>query len=190
MGKSSSGKDTIFRALKRDENLNLKPIITYTTRPKRINETDGGEYYFINETIIDAYRNKGKVIEERIYNTVNGKWHYCTIDDGQINLDAHDYILIVTLESYENLKKYFGEEIIIPIYIKVEDGDRLLRAIAREKRQVNPNYNELCRRFLADNADFSDEKLKLSNINNIYENNNLEACIDEVKKYIITHKYM
>ena len=47
MGKSSSGKDTIFKELKDDTDLNLKPIISYTTRPKRVSETQGIEYFFI-----------------------------------------------------------------------------------------------------------------------------------------------
>jgi guanylate kinase len=48
MGKSSSGKDTIFRKLLQQENLQLKPIILYTTRPIRKNEKQGREYHFTN----------------------------------------------------------------------------------------------------------------------------------------------
>ena len=33
MGKSSSGKDNIFKALVGDKELNLKTVIMYTTRP-------------------------------------------------------------------------------------------------------------------------------------------------------------
>lgn len=185
MGKSSSGKDTIFKALRDDKTLMLKPIITYTTRPKRINETDGVEYYFVNEDVLEGYKRSGKIIEERVYNTINGKWYYSTIDDGQVELEKYNYILIATLESYQNLKKYFGDNNVVAFYINVEDGERLERAIRREKGQMNPNYNEVCRRFLADNEDFSEDKLKKCNIHDFYNNLNLKKCIHDIKNDVL-----
>ncbi len=184
MGKSSTGKDTIFEALKNDRALNLKPIVPYTTRPKRTNERDGETYYFINKDTLDNYNKQGKIIEKRCYETINGLWYYATIDDGQIDLEYNNYIIIVTLEAYSNLVKYFSKENIIPIYIEVEDGLRLERALSREKKQSQPNYEELCRRFLADNKDFSDELLNINSINKRYKNLDLEQCIDAIKSAI------
>ncbi|SUY48305.1 guanylate kinase [Clostridium putrefaciens] len=188
MGKSSSGKDTIFKQLQNDDDLKLKPIITYTTRPKRVNETNGVEYYFIDEDILESYKTKDKVIEQRIYNTVNGDWYYATLDDGQINLDMHDYILIVTLEAYKNLKFYFGEESIFPLYVTLDDGIRLERALKREREQNNPNYDELCRRFLADNIDFNIDKLEDCGVNKHYKNDDLKECICKIKYDILNVK--
>ena len=42
----------------------------------------------------------------------------------------------------------------IGIYIEVEDGVRLERALKREQQQASPKYAEMCRRFLADQDDF------------------------------------
>ena len=185
MGKSSSGKDTIFKEIRDDKDLNLKPVVSYTTRPKRINETQGVEYLFINEEQLDEFEKADKVIEKRVYHTVHGDWYYCTINDGQIDLNINNYLLITTLESYESLKKYYGEERVYPLYVDIEDGIRLERALEREKRQANPNYNELCRRFLADNQDFSQENLSKLNINKFYINEDLQECIDEIKNDIL-----
>ena len=93
----------------------------------------------------------------RAYNTKCGVWTYFTADDGQIDLEKKDYLVIGTLESFQALKKYFGEEKIVPIYIEVDDGVRLSRALEREQREKEPRYEEMCRRFLADSADFSEE---------------------------------
>ena len=184
MGKSSSGKDTIFRDLLKEDDLKLKPIVSYTTRPMRANEVEGREYYFINKTTLDAYETENKIIEQRVYQTVYGPWHYATIDDGQINLQIANYIMIVTLEAYKSLVKYFGQEYIVPIYIEVEDGIRLERAIRREREQAVPNYEEVCRRFLADSVDFSKEALKEANIQFFYQNIKLDDCMETIKKDI------
>lgn len=185
MGKSSSGKDTIFKEIKDDRDLNLKPIISYTTRPKRVSETQGIEYFFIDKDKLDELEKDNKVIEKRVYHTVHGDWYYCTINDGQIDLDRNDYLLITTLESYKSLRDYYGNDKVHPLYVDIEDGIRLERALQREKRQANPNYNELCRRFLADNKDFSEENLSNLSINKSYVNEDLYECINTIKKDIL-----
>lgn len=189
MGKSSSGKDTIFNKLKSDKDLGLKVIIPYTTRPKRNNEIDGITYNFVTKSVLDKYESDGKIIEKRVYNTVKGDWYYCTIDDGNIDINKNQYIIITTLEAYRNLQKYFGKDKIIPLYINVDDGIRLERALEREKMQESPNYDELCRRFLADSMDFSSEKLEECEIEKYYNNIDLNQCILQIKNDILKAIY-
>lgn len=178
MGKSASGKDTIYKKIK--ERLpELKTIVIYTTRPIRSNEKEGVDYHFVDENGLHELQESGKVIEYREYNTVHGIWTYFTVDDGQFDADV-DYIAIGTLESYKKLKEYFGEGRVIPIYVEVEDGLRLERALARERAQENPKYEEMCRRFLADTADFSPEKLKEVGITHKYFNVNMDKCVEEI----------
>jgi len=186
IGKSSSGKDTIFKELVEDEDLKLKPVITYTTRPIRHNESHGKQYYFIDEERLAKYNEAGSIIEKREYKTINGIWSYCTVDDGQIDLSQRvGYLLIVTLEAYKNLQKYFGKDQIVPLYITVDDGVRLERALKREQIQEKPNYDELCRRFLADSVDFHITKLQDCGIEKYYSNERLNECINSIKTGIL-----
>lgn len=185
MGKSSSGKDTIFKKLIEDKELGLKTIVGYTTRPMREGEAEGVEYHFIDEAALARLDAEGRIIELRAYNTVYGVWKYMTVDDGQIALDGDDnYLLIGTLESYEKVRNYFGRDKLIPLYINVDDGVRLQRALDREKTQDKPKYAELCRRFLADEADFSEENISRCEIDRVYENDRLERCYGEIKETI------
>ena len=46
MGKSATGKDTIYQRLLHKKELNLQKIVPYTTRPIREGEEHGREYYF------------------------------------------------------------------------------------------------------------------------------------------------
>ena len=103
---------------------------------------------------------------------------------GQIALDKYDYLVIGTLESCQALKEYFGEEYVVPIYIEVEDGLRLSRALERERKQVSPQYAEMCRRFLADAEDFSEANLKKADIERRFRNVDLEECLEEIREYI------
>ena len=106
------------------------------------------------------------------------------VDDGRIDLSAHSYLYIVTLEGYQKIQRYFGSSRVVPIYIEVEDGERLLRAIARERQQKTPQYEEMCRRFLADAADFSEEKLTEAGITRRFINKDMEGTIREITEYI------
>ena len=182
MGKSASGKDTIYKKVK-EEMPELKTIVIYTTRPIREGERDGVEYFFSDEENLAKLQRDGKVIELRAYNTVHGVWKYFTADDGQFDREDH-LIAIGTLESYIQLRKYFGDEKLVPIYIEVEDGVRLERALARERQQKEPKYEELCRRFLADAADFSEEKLARAGITERYQNEDMDVCLGEIVKKI------
>lgn len=186
MGKSCSGKDTIFKKLKDNEELNLKTVIMYTTRPIRIKEVQGREYNFVTEEVLDDFEKKSMIIERRDYETVHGIWSYFTADDGQINLDKDNYIMMGTLESFEKTREHYGNEKVIPIYIEVNDGVRIERALNREKKQAEPKYQEMCRRFLADSQDFSDEEIEKHGIIKRYNNVDLDTCIQEIIKDITT----
>ena len=183
MGKSSSGKDTVYKKLK-EQYKEFRLIVPYTTRPIREGEKDGVEYYFVDPEQFRAMKEDGKVIESRSYNTKCGIWTYFTADDGQIDLSAADYLLIGTLVSYQALREYFGEEAIVPVYLEVEDGLRLARALERERRQEKPKYAEMCRRFLADEEDFSEENLIKSGITERFGNEDFTECLNKIHRYI------
>jgi guanylate kinase len=186
MGKSSSGKDHIYSRLMRREELQLKKIVLYTTRPIRSGEVSGRQYYFVEEEVLKKFQKEGKVIEARAYHTVHGIWNYFMADDGQVDLKSGNYLAIGTLESYMQLKKYYGVEHVVPIYIEVETGERLTRALNREKQEEEPKYAEMCRRFLADEEDFSEENIIKAEIGRRFENIELETCTEEIIRYIQT----
>lgn len=183
IGKSATGKDTIFRMLR--ERGIFGTIVPYTTRPKRSEEENGREYFFVDEDQMKEFDKQGKIVEKRCYHTIHGDWNYFTVDDGQFDLEKKDYLMINTLEGFGKIRTYFGKDKVVPIYIYVEEGERLLRAVERERSQSNPKYQELCRRFLADEKDFSEEKLEEVEIYKRYNNENLQDCIEKILEEIL-----
>ena len=92
------------------------------------------------------------------------------------------YLGIGTLESFVKLREYYGNDVMRPVYIEVEDGERL--ELARERTQEVPKYEEMCRRFLADQNDFSEENILKAGIWKRFQNHNLDECVKEIGNYI------
>lgn len=184
MGKSSTGKDTIYNRLLKMGNLGLKRLVPYTTRPMREGEQEGIQYHFTDEDGFQQLKEEGKVIEDRAYNTVHGLWRYFTVADSTMDLSSESFCIIGTLEAYLQFKKYFGEEKVLPVLIELDDGERLQRALNREKQEDKPRYEEMCRRFLADSKDFSPEKIKEAGIFGSFYNDSLEDCLESIVTYI------
>ena len=187
IGKSAVGKDTILEELLQNESLCLNPIVQYTTRPIREGEENGREYNFITDETASKLQEDGKVIEMRAYHTVYGVWKYMMVDDGETDLANADYAAVGTVESYERARDYYGESRVIPIYIDLDTGERLQRALDRERKHDQPKYTEMCRRFLADEEDFSYEHLQAAGllkkdgeILNRVENNDFGKCLQDI----------
>ena len=180
LGKSATRKDTLYKEiLKRRPK--LRTVTMYTTRPIREGETDGVEYFFTDREELERQLASGKVIESRTYQTIAGPWTYYTVDDGQFDVaDDESCLMIGTLESYEKMCAYFEAGKMVPVYIEVPDGIRLLRAVKREENQKKPNYREVCRRYLADEKDFSEENLERLGITKRYQNTDMEMCLEEI----------
>lgn len=188
MGKSSSGKDTIFKALLSDGELSLKQIVPYTTRPIREGEQNGVEYFFTDEAGVQAMQEQNRIIELRVYRTCHGDWKYFTAADDQINLEKENYLVIGTPEAFLKVRDYFGKERVLPVYIELDDGVRLQRALDREKAQDQPKYEEMCRRYLADAADFAEDKLEELQLEVRFRNDDLGTCIEAIKTWIMEQK--
>lgn len=160
LGKSSTGKDTIYRELLSEKGGLFSYIVPYTTRPKREGEVSGREYYFVTEEELSHLRSEGRVIEERVYHTVYGDWYYATVKDQRMEDAEKPILLIGTVESLQSLRKHFGPEEVLGILIEVPPHERLRRALLREEEPGEEKCSEICRRFLADQEDFSEEKLQ------------------------------
>jgi guanylate kinase len=172
LGKSASGKDSIYQLL--TQKCKLNPIVYYTTRPIRNGEEHGKDYFYVDEKFINEAEANGKLIERRVYNTIKGLWTYATIFDKQFETEE-DGIIVLPPQAYYSFIEYFGKEKIVPLHIHVPDGIRLRRSIERDEKQDNPNYEETCRRFLSDANDFRDLV-----VNRTFLNDDLNRCCEEI----------
>ena len=136
MGKSASGKDTLYREILK-QNPAVMPVIPYTTRPVRAGEIQGKEYHFVTEAMMRQMESMGKIVERRCYETVRGDWYYFTAEDGQIDFEKGNYALISTLKGYEKIRDFYGGENVVPWKI-LPDCAAPLRGKENKKIPAHP----------------------------------------------------
>ncbi len=118
-------------------------------------------------------------------------WYYFTADDGQIDLAKHDYLGIGTLESYLKLEAYFGEQAMVPLYVEVDNGLRLSRALERERKQTEPKYAGDVPEIPGGDLlkDFTEEKIAEAGIVRRFSNNSTpEDCFSEIQNFVEQQK--
>ena len=148
-GKSCSGKDSVRREL---EGYNFNNIVSYTSRPARINETNGIDYHFVERDTFEQMINNNEMIEYRAYNTLfldkPDTWYYGLRKD---MLDFNKkYVVILDLEGTENFIKYYGKKNCFVVYMCCPNSERERRAIERGSF----DRTEWNRRVSADEKDF------------------------------------
>lgn len=177
VGQSSTGKDTIKSKLL-SIMPSLKDYVYCTTRPMRDEEVNGREYLFKSRKDYENDIKSGKVIESRVYN-FNGDTpvvYYSLAKE----IDEELYIVTGTPDMCHSYIKYYGSDIVKPIFIVVPDRERLMRAIKREDTNKG-NYKEVARRFYDEFNEYTKENiLSLSGVE--YVNNDyLEDCIEDIR---------
>ena len=174
-------KDRLARTL---TNYELKPITLLTTRPPRQGEVNGREYYFISQNQMDDLDRNNKLVERRDYETIAGIWSYAT-GANEFNLEQFSYLVAGTWVMYQKYLNYFGPEVLVPCYFELDDGTRLERALRREKETETRNYLEMCRRYLADAQDFTQEKIDLYHPFPIDNNGIEENTMEQIENILV-----
>lgn len=143
-GQSASGKDTLAKILAKQDN--VFEIVSCTTRPMRDYEKDGVDYYFLTTEDFTKKVLNGSMLEATSFRD----WFYGTtidaLQEDKINVGVFNIQGIECLLKDDRLDVY-------PVYIVCEDKLRLQRSLDRE---VNPDCEEIVRRFLTDKQDFED----------------------------------
>ncbi len=185
LGYMGVGKDTILKQVLKDMD-DVKPIISTTTRPMRKGETEGVEYYFIDDT--EFFRRGTDFVEQRIYHTKvkeNGVEKDATWRYGieRMELEKDDYlIVIVDSVGYKELKNYVGNNKIVPIFISAPQEELKARALARGDLEA-----EVDRRLKDDYERFMDFRVRTVYHEVKNGEGRLEEAIKEVENIITKH---
>lgn len=170
IGRSASGKSSIAKEVA--EQLGLKVVKSYTTRPSRPGETsEDSDHIFITSDQVDQFQSQ--IIA---YTNINGYEYFVTKDI----LDNSD-IYVIDPAGLSFLQKYDEYEI-IPIYIAVDYEIGMQRATQR-----GDDLQGWKQRYKSENEQFSEFESMIENGNNSYvvnNNGNIEFAVNAVRRYI------
>ena len=167
----------------------VKPLVSYTTRPKRDCEQEGREYHFITDEEFERIKDNDKFVETRVYKTVNGNWYYGLPKIGIDLEDDNNYITILDFDGLLELETWLRSigqiDKLTSIYIDVTEQNRLIRALTREQNMTKKQVEEVIRRYYDDNANVLPAKsyCSLAFSNNTYEEFN--SLIEYIGQYVL-----
>lgn len=142
-GKSASGKDTLLQAVKH-HNPKLHEIVSCTTRPPRDYEVDGVNYFFLSQEEFVHKDCMGEMLEISKFRD----WFYGTSLDG-VKADAINVGVFNPTGIYSLMNLDFVD--LFVVQVQASNKVRLLRSLRRE---VNPDVDEIVRRYITDKEDF------------------------------------
>lgn len=171
IGESGSGKDSIFKEVlssAKKHKIDINPIINCTTRPKRDNEKENVDYYYLTLEQFTDKLLKNELLEATSFND----WFYGTefsaLREDQVNIGIFNPDAIYNIkETHNNINLWI-------YYLEVSGKERLIRQLNREEK---PNIDEIIRRYQADELDFR----FLDFHYNILSNENLKDREEAVK---------
>ena len=169
---SGSGKSSIVTMLLNDNNFKLNFSTSATTRPKRVNEVDGKNYYFFStEKFKEKIKNNEFVEWEEVYNDT----FYGTLIS-ELENTTKDIVFDIDVVGGLNIKKLFPNKS-LTIFIKPPTIKELeLRLRARS----SDNESSIIERV-------KKAKLEMQSINkfdHVVENNILDDCYKVVSNII------
>lgn len=136
VGEAASGKSTIEKIL--SEKYGYEKTVSYTTRPSRVDEINGVDYYFISMEEYTEKFNSGFFVETGNYNG----WFYGTTEEQY----RDNTVCVLTPHGLRQLKKNMGKNLEIhSFYIKVPRRDRLMKTL-----ELCDSVDEAIRRNQAD----------------------------------------
>ena len=142
-GKSAAGKDTLLQQIA-IQHQDIHEIVSCTTRPPREGEVNGKNYFFLSMEEFLKKSLNGEMLEATEFRD----WLYGTSLDGvkqdTINVGVFNPAGIVNLMKNKDVQLFV-------VKVQASNKVRLLRSLHRE---INPDVDEIVRRYLADKKDF------------------------------------
>lgn len=105
MGPTFSGKTTLLKNILTN-NKDFQQLITNTTRPKRANEKNGIDYYFVSNQQYTTDKQNDITVAPRTYHVQSGDyWHYY-INANRLKELNHNTLMITDLQGYYDTFDY------------------------------------------------------------------------------------
>lgn len=177
-GPSGVGKDAVLSAMKR-QGVPLHYTVTVTTRPRRSNETDGVDYFFVSPEKFAEMRDQGELLEWAV---VHGNLYGTPI--GQIRQAlqrGRDVLLKIDVQGASKVKKRIPDAVFI--FLAPPSLKELIRRLSGRGTETDA---DLKRRI----SDAREEMRHLPEYDYVVVNRGgrLAESVDQVKSIVTAEK--
>lgn len=163
-GASASGKTEAAKMLM--SKYGIMKAITTTTRPMRVNEVDGRDYFFVSKEKFEEMIKEDLFVEHTLY---NGNYYGST--KAQIADNRSVVIDLEGLKSYSSL----NDKRIVTFYLSTSEEVRYRRMLER-----GDNEKDAQRRLENDRKIFASNQIPNVNFKIDSENKTIEQVADEI----------
>ena len=170
-GASASGKTEAAKMLM--AKYGIQKAITTTTRPMRVHEVDGRDYFFVSKEKFDQLIKEDKFVE---YTNYNGNYYGSTKD--QI---ANDRVVVIDLEGLKSYSR-LNDKRIVTFYLSTCEEIRYKRMLERGDKEEDAKRRIENDRKVFDNNQIPDVDYKIDS-----ENRSIEEVADLVYQLYTKH---
>ncbi len=170
---SGAGKTTIVRILEQ-KYPQLVISISAATRPRRANETDGHDYYFISLDEFKKEIDKDSFLE---YEEVHGQYYGTLIEKIESFTKQGKVVLFdIDVNGAQAVKEHYPEALLF--FIKPPGREELIRRLQIRKSETEASIKKRLQRL-----QFEYEQAE--NFDYIIINDDLETAVKEIEKIIL-----
>ncbi|MCA8988831.1 MAG: guanylate kinase [Planctomycetaceae bacterium] len=177
-GPSGSGKTTVVSRLERESSVPLIKSISATTRPARVNEVDGQDYYFFKQEEFDRKREAGEFLEyAEVHRT--GYWYGTLKSEVDRARKLNGWALLeIDVEGALNvMQQYPGAITIFLTTPSEQEFERRLRDRGTEQEEVIQRRLQTAR-----------QELKSANLYKYTViNDHLDRAVNEIQEILHHH---
>lgn len=116
-GNTCSGKTYLKNKL--SKTLNIKNVVTYTTRKPREGEVDGVDYHFVDLKYLSSLDKNGMILEADIID----EELYAISKDSFVK-EEEDYVIVLSYNGFKKLKLLYPNEVVGILLYREEDARR------------------------------------------------------------------
>jgi guanylate kinase len=155
--------------------LNIKQVLSYTTRPRRPTEVEGEDYFFVSRESFDEAQRQGQFIEVIEF---DGNRYGIKSTDIEEQLQASGCIyLVLNTDGTHILKNLYGDKV-VRIFINA-DKDQLI-----SRQQERGDSPEMTARYM---TNYDKETAYRSQCEHVYDNSDLSHTMYDITKTLETY---
>ncbi len=170
---SGGGKTTIVKKL-HEKYPETVISVSATTRPKRVNERDGVDYYFLDKETFEQYIKQGKFLE---YELVHGNYYGTLKEVVDRHIEEGKVVLFdIDVNGALSIKKHYPTAILI--FLKPPSKQALIERLKKRKTETEESIQKRLNRL-----PYEYEQAK--KFDYIVVNDDLDETIRTIEKYIL-----